>query len=168
MSTQAPVGRTSLADSTKTLKAGDAAPDFELKTHTGEQWELSDRKGKSAVVLAFYPFAFSPTCSCQMPSVEQNLAKFAAAGAEVVGISIDSPYANKAWADSLGGLTYPLLSDFYPHGAVADAYGVLRSEGMSERAVFLIDRDGIVRYIDVHKINEYPEDQQILDELAKL
>ena len=103
-----------------------------------------------------------------MPSVEQNLAKFAAAGAEGVGISIDSPYANKAWADSLGGLTYPLLSDFYPHGAVADAYGVLRSEGMSERAVFVIDRDGIVRYIDVHKINEYPEDQQILDELAKL
>jgi peroxiredoxin len=168
MSVPAAGGRTSLADSTKTLKVGDAAPDFELKTHTGETWKLSDRRGKSAVVLAFYPFAFSPTCSRQMPSVEEHLDRFAGLGAEVAGISIDSTYANKAWAESNGGFSYPLLSDFYPHGAVAEAYGVLRAEGMSERAVFIIDKDGIVRYIDVHKINEQPDDQQILDELAKL
>jgi len=168
MSTSAVGGRTTLADSTKTLSVGAAAPDFELKTHTGETWKLSDRKGKSAVVLAFYPFAFSPTCSCQMPGVEEHLEKFAGAGAEVVGVSIDSTYANKAWADSLGGLSYPLLSDFFPHGAVAEAYGILRAEGMSERAIFIIDKSGIVRYIDVHKINEYPDEQQILEELSKL
>lgn len=161
-------GRTSLSDSTKTLKVGDHAPDFELKTHTGELWKLSDRVGKANVVLAFYPFAFSPTCSCQMPSVEKNLAQFAGFGAEVAAISIDSTYANKAWADASGGFSYPLLSDFFPHGAVAEAYGILRAEGMSERAVFIIDKSGTIRYIDVHKINEYPDEQQILDELAKL
>jgi mycoredoxin-dependent peroxiredoxin len=168
MSTTSPAGRTSLADSTKTLKAGDAAPDFELKTHTGEMWKLSDRRGKTAVVLAFYPFAFSPTCSCQMPAVEEHLDQFKDLGAEVVGISVDSSYANKAWAESLGGLAYPLLSDFYPHGAVAEKYGVLRAEGMPERAIFVIDKDGIVRYIDVHKISEYPEEAQIFEELRKL
>ncbi len=161
-------GRTSVADSTKTLKAGDAAPDFELKTHTGEMWKLSDRKGKTNVVLAFYPFAFSPTCSVQMPAVEEHLEKFAEAGAEVVGISVDSTHANKAWAESNGGFSYPLLSDFFPHGAVAERYGILRAEGMSERAIFVIDKQGVIRYIDVHKISEYPVEDQILDELRKL
>ena len=161
-------GRTSLADSTKTVKVGDPAPDFELKTHTGEMWKLSDRKGKSNVVLAFYPFAFSPTCSVQMPAVEDHLEHFQAAGAEVAGISVDSHHANRAWAESSGGFSYPLLSDFFPHGAVAEKYGVLRAEGMSERAVFVIDKQGIIRYIDVHKINEYPEEKQILEELKKL
>jgi peroxiredoxin len=168
MSSAAAGGRTSLADSTKTLKAGDPAPDFELKTHTGETWKLSDRKGKANVVLAFYPFAFSPTCSAQMPAVEEHLERFAGLGAEVVGISIDSTYANKAWADSHGGFSYPLLSDFFPHGAVAERYGILRAEGMSERAIFVIDKQGVIRYIDVHKISEYPDEQQILDELRKL
>jgi len=161
-------GRTSVAGETKTHKVGDQPPDFELKTHTGESWKLSDRKGKTSVVLAFYPFAFSPTCSAQMPAVEEHLERFAGAGAEVVGISIDSTYANAAWAESNGGFSYPLLSDFFPHGAVAAAYGILRAEGMSERAIFIIDKAGIIRYIDVHKINEYPDEQQILDELAKL
>jgi peroxiredoxin (alkyl hydroperoxide reductase subunit C) len=161
-------GRTSLADSTKTLKAGDPAPDFELKTHAGETWRLSDRKGKSNVLLAFYPFAFSPTCSRQMPAVEEHLDKFAALGAEVVGISVDSTHANRAWAESNGGFSYALLSDFYPHGDVAERYGVLRPEGMSERAVFIIDKAGIVRYIDVHKISEYPDEEQLFEELRKL
>jgi len=161
-------GRTSVADSTKTVKVGDAAPDFELKTHNGEMWKLSDRKGKSNVVLAFYPFAFSPTCSVQMPAVEEHLEQFQGAGAEVAGISVDSTHANKAWAESSGGFSYPLLSDFYPHGAVAEKYGILRAEGMSERAIFVIDKQGIIRYIDVHKINEYPEENQILEELKKL
>jgi peroxiredoxin len=168
MSSPAVEGRTSVANSTKTLKAGDPAPDFELKTHTGESWKLSDRKGKSAVVLAFYPFAFSPTCSRQMPAIEGSLDKFGGYGAEVVGISIDSTYANKAWADASGGFSYPLLSDFYPHGAVAERYGILRAEGMSERAVFVIDREGIIRYIDVHKISESPDEGQIFEELGKL
>ncbi len=85
-----------------------------------------------------------------------------------MGISIDSRYANAAWAKSLGGVTFPLLSDFYPHGAVAERYGVLRKEGMAERAIFIIDKAGIVRYIDVHVIGEQPDESQIFEELAKL
>lgn len=103
-----------------------------------------------------------------MPSYEENLDRFEGYDTQVVGISVDTTHANAAWSKSLGGITYPLLSDFYPHGAVAEAYGVLRSEGMSERAIFIIDKEGIVRYIDVHDIAEQPDEEQIFDELRKL
>jgi alkyl hydroperoxide reductase subunit AhpC len=85
-----------------------------------------------------------------------------------VGVSIDSRFANAAWAEKLGGISYPLLSDFYPHGAVAQRYGVLRPEGMSERAIFVIDKQGTVRYIDVHELREQPDEAVIFEELAKL
>jgi peroxiredoxin len=103
-----------------------------------------------------------------MPSYEENLDRFEGYDTQVVGISIDHTHANKAWAASLGGISYPLLSDFYPHGAVAQAYGVLRKEGMSERAIFIIDKQGIIRYIDVHDIAEQPDEEQIFEELRKL
>ena len=103
-----------------------------------------------------------------MPSLERNLSRFEGCDAQVVGISIDSTYANRAWAHQLGGLSYPLLSDFYPHGHVAEAYGVLRPQGMAERAIFVIDKSGTVRYIDVHEISEPPDEEQILGELRKL
>jgi alkyl hydroperoxide reductase subunit AhpC len=88
--------------------------------------------------------------------------------AQVVGISIDSKHANRAWAEHIGGVSFPLLSDFYPHGAVAEAYGVLRPQGMSERALFIIDKGGIVRFIDVHDIGEQPDEAELFEELAKL
>jgi glutaredoxin len=75
---------------------------------------------------------------------------------QVLGLSVDSTATLRAWAESLGGISYPLLSDFYPHGAVARLYGVLRSEGYAERALFLIDKAGVIRYVDVHDINEQP------------
>ena len=89
--------------------------------------------------------------------------------AHVVGISCDSVYALKDWAEHLGGLTYPLCSDFWPHGAVSRSYGVLNEEiGRPERAIFLIDREGTCRYIDVHQLREVPDDVEIEDELRKL
>lgn len=88
--------------------------------------------------------------------------------AQVVGISTDSTYVHKAWAATLGGVSYPLLSDFYPHGAVAQAYGVFHAGGMSERALFVVDTTGIVRYIDVHSIGEVPDVAVLFEELAKL
>lgn len=103
-----------------------------------------------------------------MPSYEADLSRFESNDAQVVGISIDSPHCNRAWAASIGGISYPLLSDFYPHGAVAEKYGVLRKEGMAERAVFIIDKAGVVRYIDVHDIREQPDEEQIFEELSKL
>ena len=85
-----------------------------------------------------------------------------------MGISIDSTHANAAWARTLGQLDFPLLSDFYPHGRVAETYGVLRPEGMAERAIFIVDKSGTIRYIDVHDISEQPDEEQIFEELARL
>ncbi|MEO9169991.1 MAG: redoxin domain-containing protein [Candidatus Baltobacteraceae bacterium] len=103
-----------------------------------------------------------------MPGLERNLERFIGLDTQVLGISIDSTHANKAWAESLGGFHYPLLSDFWPHGDVASRYGVLRDGGFSERAVFIIDKAGIVRYVDVHDIGEEPDPEQIFEELQKL
>ncbi len=87
---------------------------------------------------------------------------------QVLGLSVDSVPCLKAWADSLGGITYPLLSDFFPHGKVAETYGVLRSEGYSERAIFVIDRQGIIRYVDVHDIEEQPDNDLLFRTLAEV
>ncbi len=86
-----------------------------------------------------------------------------------MGISIDHIPALKAWSESIGGITYPLLSDFWPHGAVAQAYGVFNAErGMTQRAIVIVDTAGIVRYIDVHDIKEQPDEEQIFEVLATL
>src|SRR5579883_1215884 len=104
-----------------------------------------------------------------MPGLERNLGRFEGLDAQVVGISIDTKFANRAWAESMGGISYPLLCDFWPHGNVAKQYGVFDEKaGRSERAVFIIDKAGVVRYIDVHDIGEQPDEQQILEALAKI
>ena len=103
-----------------------------------------------------------------MPTYESLQDRFRTLDAQVVGISIDSRFANAAWADKLGGISYPLLSDFFPHGAVAEKYGVLNAGGMAERALFIIDKNGIVRYIDVHELREQPDEAVLLEELQKL
>jgi glutaredoxin len=87
---------------------------------------------------------------------------------QVLGLSVDSVPCLKAWAESLGGITYPLLSDFYPHGAVAKKYGVLRKDGTSERAIFVLDRYGIVRYVDVHDIDKQPDNDELIRILCEI
>jgi glutaredoxin len=87
---------------------------------------------------------------------------------QVLGLSVDSVPTLKAWADSMGGITYPLLSDFYPHGQVAQMYGVLRSEGYTERAIFVIDKQGIIRYVDVHDFDQQPDNDELLRALAEI
>lgn len=103
-----------------------------------------------------------------MPAYEADLAKFGALDAQVLGISIDHVPCLKAWANSLGNINYPLMSDFWPHGEVAKRYGVLRDDGRSERAIFVIDKQGIIRYIDVHDIDDQPKNMVLLDLLRKL
>ena len=103
-----------------------------------------------------------------MPSYEGKLPEFERLNAQVLGISTDNVYSNEAWAKSLGGLSYPILSDFWPHGATAVDYGILRSGGLTERAIFVIDRDGIIRYIDIHEIGEIPSTGKILEALEPL
>ncbi|MDB5068897.1 MAG: alkyl hydroperoxide reductase [Candidatus Eremiobacteraeota bacterium] len=98
---------------------------------------------------------------------ERERARFDAFNAQVVGVSTDSRFANAAWAAQLG-IKFPLLSDFYPHGAVTERYGVLNPRGMPERAIFVVDKDGIVRYIDVHLLKEAPDPAVLFAELEKL
>jgi peroxiredoxin len=109
-----------------------------------------------------------------MPAYQADLAKFAELDAQVVGISPDSPYSHIAWQKKdLGRLDYPLLSDFWPHGAVADAYGTLRREGpplagISERAIFLIDKDGRIAWCKVYELGQQPPNEDVLNALRKI
>ena len=103
-----------------------------------------------------------------MPAYEEDLSEFARYDAQVVGISIDTPPSIKAWAKSLGNITYPLVSDFWPHGLTALKYGVLRSEGFTERAIFIVDKKGTIRYIDVHPIGDQPKNSVLFEELKKI
>lgn len=103
-----------------------------------------------------------------MPSYEDDLDRFEGLNTQVLGISVDSIPSHEAWQKSVGGITYPLLADFYPHGGVAEQYGVLREQGMSERALFIIDKEGIVRFIDVHPIDQLPENEEIFEVLDNL
>lgn len=153
---------------TKTLKVGDIAPDFTLKTANREDWHLTDFRGKKNVVLAFVPFAFSSVCSAQLPSYEAELSRFKDFDTEVVSISMDSGFALGAWAKSMH-TTFPLLSDFYPQGQVVDVYGVRHAMGMAERALFVIDKEGVIRYIEVmHSPGEMPNNEDLFEALRKL
>jgi peroxiredoxin len=151
------------------LKPGDDAPDFELRSHRGATVKLSDFRGRKNVVLAFHPLAFTPVCAAQMTGYEAELAAFERAGAAVLGISIDAQPAKAAWAKTLGPISYDLLSDFHPHGEVAQKYGVYRAnDGISERAIFVIDRNGKVAWSKTYAIPEQPENQEVLDALRGL
>jgi peroxiredoxin len=150
------------------LKVGDPAPDFILPSHNGQKFQLSEYRGKKNVFLAFYPADWTPVCSGQMPEYQTNLMRFEDLDTQVVGISVDSVPSHVAWADSFGGIDYPLLSDFYPHGEVAERYGVLTPDGYTERAVFIVDKEGIVRYIDHHDFTEPPDINEIFAQLRKL
>jgi peroxiredoxin len=157
----------SLSETTK-LKVGDQAPEFTLSDSNNNNVSLSDYRGKKNVVLAFFPFAFSGTCSAQMPSYEAELSRFQSYDTEVIGISLDGRPALAAWAKQLG-LTFPLLSDFYPQGAVTDAYGARHPAGMAERALFVIDKNGVIQWIHVHRPTaDAPDNEELFDVLRKL
>jgi glutaredoxin len=103
-----------------------------------------------------------------MPSYELDLSRFEGYNTQVLGISIDHVPCLKAWAESLGGISYPLLSDFWPHGAVAQLYGVFREDGRSERALFVVDKNGVVQYVDIHDIDDQPDNDEVFRVLARL
>ena len=103
-----------------------------------------------------------------MPAYEEDLSEFDRYDAQVVGISIDTIPTIKAFAKSLGGISYPMLSDFWPHGHAALKYAVLRGEGFTERAIYIIDKQGQIRYIDIHPIGDQPKNSVLFDELKKI
>jgi peroxiredoxin len=151
------------------LKAGDQAPDFDLRSHRGGRVKLSDFRGQKNVVLAFHPLAFTPVCAAQMKTYESERPRFDSAETVVVGISIDAQPAKTAWAQTLGTISFDLLSDFYPHGGVARQYGVFReNDGISERAIFVVDKTGTIAWAKTYAIPEQPEVEELMKELANL
>jgi mycoredoxin-dependent peroxiredoxin len=127
------------------LETDTRAPDFELPDQFGQPVRLSGFRGKSAVALVFFPLAFSRTCTGELCELRDNRTLFADADVELIGVSVDSKWAQRAWAEEQG-FEFPLLSDFWPHGAVAEQYDVfLPDKGYANRATFLIDEGGVIR-----------------------
>ena len=145
---------------------GEPAPDFVLPGPYGDLIRLSNFRGRSHIVLVFYPFDFSPVCTRQLTLIQENIDRFNALGAEVLGISADSPLSHDAFAEALD-LDILLLSDFFGK-SVSETYGVLRREGICERATFIIDKDGIIRYAAVHDINKPPDIEALFGVLESL
>jgi peroxiredoxin len=150
------------------IPIGSVAPDFSLRNQHRELVRLSDLVGRENVVVAFHPLCFTPVCALQMQTYERHKPKLDALGARVLSISVDSDATKKGWADSLGGISYDLLSDFHPKGHVAELYGVMRDDGISERAIFIVDKSGRIAWAKKYDIPEQPDVEELLKELAKL
>lgn len=155
-------------DSTLKVKVGDPLPDFSLPAVSGSQVSPSHFLGKKNLVISFVPAAWTPVCSDQWPGY--NIAKeiFDRYDATLLGISVDNIPTLFAWTNHMGDLWFPVLSDFWPHGGFASKLGILRSDGVTERAIFIVDKKGIIRYIDVHDINRRPSLGDIVRELKNL
>jgi peroxiredoxin len=126
------------------IEVGDVAPDFGLKDPAGEPVTLSQFRGESPVLIVFYPFTFTGTCEGELCSLRDDFSAFTDAGVQVLAISCDSKNAQKVWTEQLG-IPFPVLSDFWPHGEVAKAYGVFNEAlGCANRATFLVGKDGKV------------------------
>lgn len=150
------------------IRVGDKAKNFSLLDQNRKEFKLSTFKGKR-VVLSFHPLAWTSVCSEQMKSLEQNRAAFDSQHAVAVGASVDTVPSKKAWAESLGIKSTRLLSDFWPHGKVAKAYGLFRKDdGVSERANVIVDEKGTVAFIKVYPGGNLPDVKEILDKLAKM
>ncbi len=163
-----PVGTLKPVDSVLKVKVGDLAPDFTLPALSGEKMTLSQYRGERNVVLSFVPAAWTPVCSDQWPGYNIVRPIFDQHDAVLLGITVDNIPTLFAWTNQMGKLWFPVLSDFWPHGAVAEKYGILRSNGVTERALFVIDKKGVIRYIDVHDINKRPPLEDLVGALEKV
>jgi peroxiredoxin (alkyl hydroperoxide reductase subunit C) len=161
-------GQLKPVDSMLKVKVGQKAPDFILKAVSGKTVSLQDYRGKKNVVISFVPAAWTPVCSDQWPGYNIIQDIFENNDAVLLGITVDNIPTLFSWTNQMGKLWFEVLSDFWPHGAVAEKFGVLRSDGVAERALFVIDKKGIIRYIDVHNINQRPLLEDIVRELEKL
>jgi mycoredoxin-dependent peroxiredoxin len=150
------------------LSVGAAAPDFSLKDQNQKDVKLSDFRGKKKVVIVFYPLDWSPVCTNEHVCFVNDLKRFEDLDAQVLGLSVDSVWSHKAFAEKMG-IHYPLLADFQPRGAVADKFGVyLADKGITGRAVAVIDRNGKVAWFKNYDIPTVPDVKEVSDALAKI
>jgi peroxiredoxin len=152
-------------DSELKVAVGDPAPQFSLPSLTGEAISLDQYKDTHNVVISFVPAAWTPVCSDQWPGYNITKDIFTQHDAILLGISVDNLPTLHAWTKQMGQLWFPVLSDFWPHGEVASQYGVLRTDGTAERALFIIDKKGIIRFISVSDINRRPNLKDMVDAL---
>ncbi len=130
------------------LQVGDQAPDFTLNDQNNQERTLSEFRGDRNVLVVFYPLAFSGICTGELDRLRDDLAEFT--GVQVLAVSVDSVYTLKAWSNQQG-YDFPLLADFWPHGKVAQAYGVFNDHaGIANRGTFLVDTDGVIRFAEMN------------------
>jgi len=148
------------------IAVGSPAPDFVLKDQNQKEVKLSDYKGKKNVVLVFYPLDWSPVCTNEHACFVNDMKKFEQLDAQVLGVSVDSVWSHKAFAEKMG-LSYPLLADFQPRGAMADKYGVfLADKGITGRAIAIINKAGNVAWFKQYDIPQVPDLAEVAQALA--
>ncbi len=150
------------------LEINDTAPDLTLQTHNEGELNLAWYRGRKNVILAFYPGDWTPVCSSQMAQYNDVISQLEDLETQLFGLSVDSIFSHRAWAKSLGGLAFPLMADFYPHGEAAQKYGVFNPRGYCERVVFLIDKEGLIQYIEKPDISEVPNLKELLTRIENL
>jgi peroxiredoxin len=151
----------------ETVRAGSPAPPIVLPDQDKKRIDVSSLKGTK--LLSFHPLAWTSVCQRQMEALEMNVDAFAQRNARAFGISVDPVPSKKAWADAIGVKRTRLLSDFWPHGAIASSLGLFREEdGFSERASVIVDASGTVRFVKVYPIGEAPDINELLETLEKL
>jgi len=152
----------------KCFKVGDKALNFTLFDHNKKEFKLSDFKGKR-ILLSFHPLAWTAVCAKQMQSLEKNFDEFMKLNTIAVGVNIDSVPSKNAWAETIEIKKTRLLSDFWPHGKVAQMYGVFREkDGFSERSNIIINENQEIDFIKIYEILELPEIKEILTYLEDL
>jgi mycoredoxin-dependent peroxiredoxin len=150
------------------VEVGDTAPDFTLRDQNNQEVTLSSLRGRKAALLVFYPLAFTGICTGELCVVRDDLGSFQNDDVQVLTISVDSPYSHKVFSER-ERYQFPLLSDFWPHGAVAKSYGVFNeTTGFANRGTFLIDRDGVVRFAEMNEPGQGRDAQRWRDAIKDL
>jgi peroxiredoxin len=151
-----------------TISIGSVAPDFELSDQHGNKVSLSSFKGKKNVVLLFIPFAFTGTCTGELCAMRDDLSAFQNENVQLLALSCDSMYTQRIWAEK-EGYQFPVLSDFWPHGAVAQSYGIFdEARGCALRGTFIIDKEGVVRWQVVNGLGDARSNDDYKAALAAL
>jgi len=149
------------------IAVGQAAPDFSLKDQNQKDVKLSDYRGKN-VVIVFYPLDWSPVCTNEHACFVNDMKQFEKLNAQVLGLSVDSVWSHKAFAEKMG-IRYPLLADFQPRGAVASKFGVyLEEKGITGRAIAIVDRGGKIAWFKQYDIPTVPDMKEVAEALAKV
>ncbi len=150
------------------IAVGQPAPDFALKDQNQQEVKLSSFKGKKNVVIVFYPLDWSPTCTKEHACFVNDMKRFEQLEAQVLGLSVDSTWSHKAWAEKMG-IAYPLLADFHPRGAVASQFGAyLEERGITGRAIAIIDKAGKLAWFKQYDIPVVPDIEEVKEALAHI